>query len=84
MKSEASISQALENYTKVIELRPEEASAYANRGNTYYRARTTLNSPLKTMPKLLNLEPSHGASYIGLGNVLDQQGDLESRYPILQ
>ena len=59
-----------------IELKPEDASIYANRGNAYTR-QGNLELAIQDYNTALELDPSHGGAYVGLGNAFDKKGDLE-------
>ena len=48
--------RAIVDYTKAIELKPDYASAYSNRGEAYVK-RAIMETPSQTMTKAIELEP---------------------------
>ena len=72
---EKKYSEAIENYSKAIELNPEFAEAYNNRGNTYY-AQGNLNQAISDYNKVIELNPISSMAYNARGNAYSSRGDI--------
>jgi tetratricopeptide (TPR) repeat protein len=59
--------QAIEDYSKAIELNPQYADAYSNRGNAYYDKRN-YDQAIEDYSKAIELNPQYAIAYYNRGN----------------
>jgi tetratricopeptide (TPR) repeat protein len=67
---------AIEDFTKVIELKPTYAIAYNNRGTTY-SAIGNLEWAIKDFDKAIELSPNYVVAYNNRGSAYKNKGDLD-------
>ena len=66
--------QALEHYTKAIELRPEDSDTYFRRGRVHYETGSH-DLAIQDFNKSLELDPNNAVVYISRAFVYDDKGD---------
>ncbi len=67
---------AMDEYSKAIEIFPENAVAYNNRGIVYYELGQH-EKAIKDYDKAIELDPNYATVYTGRGNVYDELGQHE-------
>jgi tetratricopeptide (TPR) repeat protein len=72
----ASMVEKLECYTRAIELDPNCAEAYADRGDLYY-AKGNYAAAIYDFGKLIKLQPLSAETYFARGQAYSKQGDIE-------
>jgi tetratricopeptide (TPR) repeat protein len=70
------IDQAIRDFTKVIELAPNDAAAYYNRGIAYKRA-SEPDLAIADYTKTIELAPNFAKAYNSRGNAYNTSGDLK-------
>jgi|GEM_PF-5149506 len=68
--------QAIADYTQAINLSPNYAMAYNNRGWAYY-LKGDLDQAIKDTTKAIQLDPDVAYAYITRGHVYDNMGDID-------
>ena len=66
----------IEDYTKAIELNPDDAEAYHNRGAAYYDL-GNLELAIKDYTKAIELDPDFARTYINRGLAYRLSGNLD-------
>ena len=74
LRQEGKFEQAIENYSKAIELKPDYAYAYINRGNLYLKTGKT-EAALKDYNKAIELKPDYVVCYDNLGLAYAYKGE---------
>ena len=70
------IDKAIEAYSHVIELKPEMATAYSNRGSAYgYNG--DLKKAIQDFNKAIELNPDFAGAYYNRGRTYSRKGDLK-------
>ena len=69
-------SDAVKDYSKVIELNPEDANAFFNRGSCYAKAENYGNA-ISDLEKAAQFDPSNGNYHRVLGNTKYQYNQLD-------
>jgi tetratricopeptide (TPR) repeat protein len=67
---------AVDAFSKTIELNPQEASAYYNRGNAYYYL-GQYQRAIEDYNEAIRLKPNYANAYINRGNVYDKLGQYQ-------
>ncbi len=67
--------QAIEAYTRAIELNPEAAGAYINLGTIYYNTQR-LDDAERCYRAAIQIDPLYALAFFNLGNVFDERGNL--------
>ena len=67
--------QAIERYTQALELEPQLAAAYNNRGNTHYH-KGDFDIAIQDYDKALEIDPRSADAYSNRGNACKASGDL--------
>jgi len=75
--------KAIENYTKYLEIHPENADARVDMGVCYYKLQR-FDEARETMEKALEYEPKHQIAHLNLGIVNLAAGNLEKSREWLQ
>ena len=75
--------KAIENFTKVIELKPEEHKNYYYRGNCYYDLQE-YEEALADFTKAIELNPSDKFYYICCSKTLDKLGRYDEAFIVLE
>jgi tetratricopeptide (TPR) repeat protein len=75
----APIEQAIEAYTKVLELNPVAAGALVNLGTIYYRQRKFAEAQ-KYYVEAIVADPEYALAEFNLGNLFDEQGLMEEAH----
>lgn len=73
---EKKFNQAVEAYTKAIELNPEYATSYNNRGFTYKNLKE-FDKALADLNRAIDLNPDYVNAYYNLGNTYKALGDYD-------
>jgi tetratricopeptide (TPR) repeat protein len=68
--------QAIADYSKAIELDPDDATAYSNRGSAYKES-GDLEQAIADYNKAIELDPDDGTVYNNRGNAYVDIGELE-------
>jgi tetratricopeptide (TPR) repeat protein len=68
---------AIADFTKAIELNPQDAIAYNNRGNSYARIEQ-FNLAIADFTKAIELNPQDAIAYSNRGNSYDSKGQFDS------
>lgn len=71
------LEKAAADYTKAIELRPENASFYVNRGNVFVDLKRH-DDAIKDYDKAISLEPEKAAALIGRGLAYSAAGNADA------
>ena len=74
---EQEYKKAIEHYTKAIELKPNLASAYNNRGNTY-RQKGEFDAAIQDLNKAIDLNPDLANAYNNRGAAYGQKGEFDT------
>ncbi len=72
----APVDQALEAYTKAIQLNPNAAGALVNLGTIFFRARK-LREAAAYYQRAIEADPRYPLAHFNLGNVFDELGQSE-------
>ena len=75
----APVEQAVEAYTKVLELNPGAAGALVNLGTIYYRLRK-FGEAEKYYLEAIRADPAYPLAQFNLGNLYDEQGRLTEAF----
>ena len=67
---------AIQDYTKAIELTPDDAEAYYNRGNAY-ALKGACDPAIQDLTKAIRLRPRYAKAYNNRGNVFGRKGALD-------
>ena len=70
-------NKAVEHYSEVIDLSPELAEAYNNRGNVY-RSKGELNTAIQDYNTAIGLSPELAEAYNNRGNAYYSKGELNT------
>ena len=71
------VELAIKDYTKAIELYPDEPNTYYDRGNTYYE-KGDYDRAIEDYTKAIELNPVFVSAYINRGNVYGNKNDYDS------
>ena len=63
--------KAIEDYNKAIELNPNDAEVYTNRGNPYYKLKR-YEKAIEDYSKAIKLNPNDAVAYYNRGNAYDE------------
>ncbi len=69
------VNEAMEAYTRAIELNPEAAGAYINLGTIYYNTQRLADAET-CYRSAIRIDPQYSLAYFNLGNVYDERGNL--------
>jgi tetratricopeptide (TPR) repeat protein len=69
-------AEAIEAYSKCVELDPGHAAAYINLGTLYYNRQDYVLAE-RYYRKAIEVDPRYALAYFDLGNVLDETGRLQ-------
>ena len=69
MRYEAEIEDALANYTKAIELNPQDATAYIDRGILYHQELGDSEAALMDFNEAIRLNPEDATAYNNRGQL---------------
>ena len=72
----------MQDYTKVIELNPDDPRAYLNRGTVHYRSFRNAKLALKDLDKAISLKRDYAPAYLNCGVILEQRGDLKAAFQL--
>ena len=72
-KEQGQFEQAIDNYTKAIELDPQNVEAYIGRGTTYH-ADDQYDMAISDYTKAIEIEPGHGLAYYVRGLSYHEKG----------
>jgi lipoprotein NlpI len=72
----ATQAEAIEHYTKCVELDPTHAAAYINLGTLFYNRQDYVQAE-RFYRKAIEVDPRYALAYFDLGNVLDETGRLQ-------
>ena len=72
----ADFTKAIAEFSKTIEVRPDDAAAYRFRALAK-RAKGDLDGAIADLSKAIELEPSELAAYVGRGSAMRAKGDLD-------
>jgi tetratricopeptide (TPR) repeat protein len=75
----APVEQAVDAYTKVLELNPGAAGALVNLGTIYYRLRKFVEAE-KYYLAAIEADPGYPLAQFNLGNLYDEQGRLQDAF----
>ena len=75
----APIEQAIDAYSKVLELNPVAAGALVNLGTIYYRQRKFAEAQ-KHYVEAIAADPEYALAEFNLGNLFDEQGRVEEAH----
>ena len=67
--SQGNLEQAIEDYTRAIELEPNSPLAYSNRGVAYYE-QGNLEQAIEDCTRAIELNPNNDQAYINRGGCL--------------
>lgn len=70
------IADAIQAYTRAIELNPEAAGAYINLGTIYYNSQR-LDEAERCYRAAIQIDPQYSLAFFNLGNVFDERGNLQ-------
>jgi tetratricopeptide (TPR) repeat protein len=76
LDSQGRYDEAIEEFTKAIELNPNMANAYFNRGNSYGKL-GQFERAIQDYDEVISLNPQDASAYINRGNCYDKLGQLE-------
>ena len=68
--------QAIEHYTKAIELQPDDGDTYFRRGRAYY-ATGSYDLAIQDFTKSLDLNPDNAVMYLSRGGAHQRKGELD-------
>lgn len=71
------LDAAIDSYNKAIQLKPDFAAAYYNRGDAYY-TQNKLNEAIKDFEKAITFSPGKTEAYYNLGNIFVKQNKIYS------
>ncbi|MDR2905285.1 MAG: tetratricopeptide repeat protein [Helicobacteraceae bacterium] len=66
---------AISDYTKAIQIDPNNADAYYFRGFAYYKIFGDLDKAIPDFTKAIKIDPNNARAYVSRGNVYDSLGD---------
>ena len=67
---------AISDFSKAIEINPEDASIYSNRGNTYLSLKQYDNA-LADLNKSIEIDPKFSSAYVNRGYLYEDLGETE-------
>jgi TonB family protein len=70
------LDSAIANYTKAIELKPDDSAAYRGRGEAKY-LKSDLDGAIADYTKAIELKPDDSAAYTGRGEAKRSKSDLD-------
>ena len=70
------VGRAIAEYTKAIELNPNYATAYNNRGATYAE-KDDYERAIKNYTKAIDLKPNYAEAYANRGNAYFKRDDYD-------
>ena len=76
-EKQAKYDKAIEHYTRAIDLNPEHANAYYNRGITYYK-KDAFDNAIKDFNKTINFNPKHANAYYNRGITYIDKGAFDN------
>ncbi len=71
---------AITDFTKAIEINPENADIYYNRGLAYYKNSNRKNA-IQDYTKAINLKSDFAAAYLNRGTIKYETGDKNGAIP---
>ena len=74
---EEDLDLQIDRYTSAIEINPEYASAYNNRGITY-RKKDDYDNAIKDFTKAIEINPNHAEAYNNRGNAYRKKDDYDN------
>lgn len=73
---QGNLAQAISDYTKAIEINPNFADAYENRGLAYTRQRLNYTQAIADFTKAIEINPNYAEAYSNRGNAYIRQSSL--------
>ncbi|HNW98060.1 MAG TPA: tetratricopeptide repeat protein [Bacteroidales bacterium] len=70
------LQDAINSYTKAIEIKPDYAEAYNNRGNAYFQQKL-YDKAMNDYVKAIELKPDYTEAYYDRGNIYLNQGEYD-------
>ena len=77
LQNKGEYQRAIEEYSQTLELNPQFAAAYNNRGNSYYGKGETIRA-IQDYDKAIELDPLNADAYNNRGNARMRNHDLDS------
>lgn len=72
---ESRFNEAVAIYSRIIEMAPDNASAFNNRGNAKYST-GNINGAIQDFAKAIEIDPYYDNAYYNLGNIYLVQGNI--------
>ena len=68
--------RAIEDFTKAIQINPDDADAYFHRGNAFYQLGDKPEA-IEDYSRAIQINPHDADAYINRGNLRDELGDIQ-------
>jgi TPR repeat/Tetratricopeptide repeat len=75
--NQGDLESAIEDYNKALDINPQDAEAYYNRGNAKYN-QGDLETAIEDYNKAIDINPKYANAYNNRGDAKSKQGDLDS------
>ena len=72
-KADGNVDQAIQDYTNMLEVNPNDAEVWWMRGNAYWE-NGDYNHALQDYNQAIQVDPNYALAYLGRGNVYVRQG----------